>query len=94
MRRAGIASADWLPLACDPEIHRKHEIAKQHDVAFVGNIFPGPREELLDLNRRKYRNAFIGHKLRRRLSVADFCRRRQTVNAQKDFSKILSPTGT
>jgi len=60
LRRAGIASAAWLPLGCDPEIHRKHEIAKQHDVAFVGNVFPGPREELLDLIRRKYRNAFIG----------------------------------
>ncbi len=62
LRRAGIASASWLPLACDPEVHRKHEIAKQHDVAFVGNIFPGPREERLDLIRRKYRNAFIGQK--------------------------------
>ena len=60
LRRAGIASASWLPLACDPEIHRKHDIAKQYDVAFVGNVFPGPREELLELIRRRYRNAFIG----------------------------------
>ena len=48
LRRAGIASATWLPLACDPEIHRKHEVAKQYDVAFVGNVFPGPRAELLE----------------------------------------------
>jgi len=60
LRRAGIASAVWLPLACDPEIHRKHDVTKQFDVAFVGNVFPGPREELLDLIRRRYRNAFIG----------------------------------
>ncbi len=60
LRMAGIASADWLPLACDPEIHRKHDIAKQYDVAFVGSVFPGPRAELLDLIRRKFRNAFIG----------------------------------
>jgi len=62
LRQAGIPSADWLPLACDPEIHRKHEVAKQHDVAFVGNSFPGPREELLALIRRKCRNAFIGQR--------------------------------
>jgi GT2 family glycosyltransferase/2-polyprenyl-3-methyl-5-hydroxy-6-metoxy-1,4-benzoquinol methylase len=60
LRQAGITSARWLPLACDPDIHRKHDVAKQYDVAFVGNVFPGPREEFLDLIRRKYRNAFIG----------------------------------
>jgi glycosyltransferase involved in cell wall biosynthesis/tetratricopeptide (TPR) repeat protein/2-polyprenyl-3-methyl-5-hydroxy-6-metoxy-1,4-benzoquinol methylase len=60
LRRAGIATAAWLPLACDPEIHRKHEIATQYDVAFVGNVFPGPRQELLELIRRRHRNVFIG----------------------------------
>jgi len=60
IRQTGIASATWLPLACDPEVHRKHDIPEQYDVAFVGNVFPGPREELLNLIRRKYRNAFIG----------------------------------
>ena len=30
LRRAGIASATWLPLACDPEIHRRHDVA--HDL--------------------------------------------------------------
>jgi hypothetical protein len=50
----GIAPAQWLPLACDPEIHRRHEVEKLHDVAFVGNIFPGPRAELLErLHRRR-----------------------------------------
>ena len=44
----GDRSATWLPLACDPEIHRKHDVAKQYDVAFVGNVFPGPRAELLE----------------------------------------------
>ena len=42
LRRAGISSAAWLPLACDPEIHGKHEVAKQYDVAFVGKCFPRP----------------------------------------------------
>src|SRR5438552_985807 len=60
LRRAGIDSAAWLPLACDPEIHRKHGVAKRYDVAFVGNVFPGPRAELLDLIRRRYPNSFVG----------------------------------
>ncbi len=29
LRGAGIRSATWLPLACDPEIHCKHDLAKQ-----------------------------------------------------------------
>ena len=43
LRRIGVSTATWLPLACDPHVHRRHEVPKQHDVAFVGNIFPGPR---------------------------------------------------
>ena len=57
---AGIGSASWLPLGCDPEIHRKHEVAKQFDVAFVGNLFPGPREDLIGLIRHRFPNSFIG----------------------------------
>ena len=49
LRRAGISAAAWLPLACDPEIHSKHEVDKQYDVSFVGNVFPGPRADLLNL---------------------------------------------
>ena len=56
----GSHSAAWLPLACDPEIHRKHDVAKQYDVAFVGNVFPGPRADLLELIRRRYPNSFVG----------------------------------
>jgi O-antigen biosynthesis protein len=58
--RAGITSASWLPLACDPEIHGRHEVAKLYDVAFVGHVFPGPRADLLNLIRRKYPDSFIG----------------------------------
>jgi spore maturation protein CgeB len=56
----GIAPAQWLPLACDSEIHRRHEVEKVYDIAFVGNIFPGPRTELLDQVRRRYPNSFLG----------------------------------
>jgi GT2 family glycosyltransferase/tetratricopeptide (TPR) repeat protein/2-polyprenyl-3-methyl-5-hydroxy-6-metoxy-1,4-benzoquinol methylase len=60
LRRAGVPSATWLPLACDPAIHRKHDLPKQFDFSFVGNIFDGPRADLLERLRRKFRNHFIG----------------------------------
>src|SRR5437867_3677845 len=41
LHAAGIDSATWLPLACDPEIHRQHDGPKQFDVAFVGHTCPG-----------------------------------------------------
>jgi GT2 family glycosyltransferase/tetratricopeptide (TPR) repeat protein/2-polyprenyl-3-methyl-5-hydroxy-6-metoxy-1,4-benzoquinol methylase len=59
LRRAGIDSAVWLPLACDPEVHRKHDVPKRYDVAFVGHTFPGPRDELLNVIRWRYRDAFL-----------------------------------
>jgi GT2 family glycosyltransferase/tetratricopeptide (TPR) repeat protein/2-polyprenyl-3-methyl-5-hydroxy-6-metoxy-1,4-benzoquinol methylase len=60
LRRAGIDSAAWLPLACDPEIHAKHDVSKRYDVAFVGNVFPGSRSDLLELIRRRYLRTFVG----------------------------------
>jgi 2-polyprenyl-3-methyl-5-hydroxy-6-metoxy-1,4-benzoquinol methylase len=56
----GIRSAVWLPLACDPAVHRKHDVAKQFDVCFVGNEFPGERTELVRLIQRKFLNTFVG----------------------------------
>jgi GT2 family glycosyltransferase/tetratricopeptide (TPR) repeat protein len=62
LRAAGITSAAWLPLACDPEIHAKHDMPKTIDICFVGNVFPGRREEFLDLIRRRFRNSFVGQR--------------------------------
>jgi spore maturation protein CgeB len=56
----GIAAAHWLPLACDPTVHRAFEVDKTHDIAFVGNVFPGPRAELINLLRRRFRSVFVG----------------------------------
>eukprot|EP00913_Durusdinium_trenchii_P013432 g12613.t1 len=53
--------AEWLPLACDPAIHRPHDVPQIHDVVFVGNRFPGPRAELLDRIAATYPRHFIGH---------------------------------
>jgi O-antigen biosynthesis protein len=60
LRQAGARRACWLPLACDPEAHRKHDVEKQHDVCFIGNLFPGPRQELVDLLRRHFPSALVG----------------------------------
>ncbi|HLN32178.1 MAG TPA: FkbM family methyltransferase [Gemmataceae bacterium] len=62
MQDVGIETACWLPLACDPEIHRKHDVPKTLDFCFVGHVFPGPRAELLDLLQRRFRNHFVGQR--------------------------------
>jgi GT2 family glycosyltransferase/Flp pilus assembly protein TadD len=61
LREDGIRSASWLPLACDPEIHRRNpEIEPSLDVVFVGNIFPGPRQQLLEAMASAFPSHFIG----------------------------------
>jgi FkbM family methyltransferase len=62
MRRDGIASAQWVPLACDPEIHCKMDIPKQFEICFVGNIVSGQRAELIDLIKRNFPNTFVGRR--------------------------------
>jgi GT2 family glycosyltransferase/tetratricopeptide (TPR) repeat protein/2-polyprenyl-3-methyl-5-hydroxy-6-metoxy-1,4-benzoquinol methylase len=62
LRQQGVASALWLPLACDPELHGKRDVAKQFDVSFVGNLFPGPRADLVDLLQRHFPNTFVGQR--------------------------------
>jgi GT2 family glycosyltransferase/tetratricopeptide (TPR) repeat protein/SAM-dependent methyltransferase len=68
LRRAGIATACWLPLACDPELHRKHDVPKEFDVCFVGHVFGGPRPEvrqrgeLVQRIQQRFRNTFVGQR--------------------------------
>jgi len=60
LREEGAAEAVWLPLACDPQLHRRHDVSKQFDVCFVGSLYPGDRSDLLSLIRQSYRNTFSG----------------------------------
>jgi O-antigen biosynthesis protein len=60
LRQAGIASAQWLPLACDPAVHHKHRRKKRYNVCFVGNLFPGARSQLVDLIARQVPDIFVG----------------------------------
>lgn len=62
LRQDGIASATWLPLACDPDLHCQYDINKSYDVCFVGHLFEGPRLELVDLIQKKFRNTFVGQR--------------------------------
>ena len=52
LKQAGLP-AHWLPLACDPEIHRPHPLGKHWDFGFVGTPSPGPRGDLLALLHRQ-----------------------------------------
>jgi len=59
LRDGGITTT-WLPLACDPEVHRKHDVEKTFDICFVGNVFPGQRADLLRLLQGRFRNSSVG----------------------------------
>lgn len=50
----------WLPLACDPDIHRPHPVPKRWDLAFVGNLGDPARREWLNRLRQQFPNTFIG----------------------------------
>jgi len=68
LQREGIAHCEWLPLACDPEIHRSLDFArdkllegeKRWDVAFVGHVFGEARRQLLEQVQRRFPNSFVG----------------------------------
>ncbi|QEH32069.1 SPBc2 prophage-derived glycosyltransferase SunS [Aquisphaera giovannonii] len=60
LRDRGVATSTWLPLACDPDVHRKLDVPKTLDVAFVGNLFPGARAELLGRLAGRFPGHFIG----------------------------------
>jgi GT2 family glycosyltransferase/tetratricopeptide (TPR) repeat protein/2-polyprenyl-3-methyl-5-hydroxy-6-metoxy-1,4-benzoquinol methylase len=62
LKNQGIASATWLPLACDPEIHRPHTVPCAYDIAFVGTLVSGPRTELLRLLQERYPSMFVGQR--------------------------------
>jgi len=60
LRREGLANCEWLPLACDPQIHRRLEMEKDYDVAFVGHINTPRRQEFLEAVRQRFPQSFLG----------------------------------
>src|SRR5262249_47750829 len=55
-RERGV-EASWLPLACEPEVHRQPARERDLDVVFVGHVRPfhRRRRSLLDRLKRKFR---------------------------------------
>ena len=55
----------WLPCACDPDFHRKLDLPKIYDVAFVGNLDPKDYPERVKLleNLSKKFNVRVFNKL-------------------------------
>lgn len=60
LKESGVAHTQWLPLACDPEIHGNKPLDTQYDISFVGNFFPGERANLIKLLEERYPNSFFG----------------------------------
>ena len=60
LRSVGICSVAWLPLACDPEIHRPHNVVPEYNLCFVGHMFPGERERLVRELARRFAPMFVG----------------------------------
>jgi len=46
-QRQGCRNVNWLPLACDPEIHAQKTTQKRYDLGFVGSIFANSRRAQL-----------------------------------------------
>ena len=53
--------AEWIPIACDPEIHKDLKIERRLDIAFVGTEGKNNlRGELLKALALRYPNSYIG----------------------------------
>ncbi|MDO8603483.1 MAG: glycosyltransferase [Candidatus Omnitrophota bacterium] len=51
----------WIPLGCDPDVHKKLGMSKIYDIGFVGrDAKKFARGKQLELLKKKYPNSFIG----------------------------------
>jgi hypothetical protein len=55
LRSTGHPQAHWLPLACDPEVHRRYDVPKRFDVGFVGATGGGYERRRMLLGRLEQR---------------------------------------
>lgn len=61
-KEKGCKNVSWLPLACDPEIHKCHNLPLKYDLCFIGGLGPdSPRRKII-LNLQKEFNMFVGQK--------------------------------
>jgi spore maturation protein CgeB len=62
-KEAGCTNVEWLPFACDPEIHGRVPADPKYNVCFVGSIHPkwgAERKRLIDLIGSKFQNCWSG----------------------------------
>jgi GT2 family glycosyltransferase/SAM-dependent methyltransferase len=53
-------SVEWLPLACDPAIHARHDVPTSFNISFVGNLIGRERNRLVQLLKSKFPDVYIG----------------------------------
>ncbi|VAX28805.1 Glycosyltransferase, partial [hydrothermal vent metagenome] len=53
-KEAGFQFVYWLPLGCDPEIHKKKNVEKVCDIGFVGSLNQQRRIELLNALKKRF----------------------------------------
>lgn len=70
LRDAGIDSAAWLPLACDPAVHARHTVSKQFDFSFVGHLVTKERQSLLARLEGVFPESFIGQRYFEEMAIA------------------------
>jgi len=58
----GCKRVHWLPLACDPDIHKKYDLTQIYDLCFVGCVNPEtPRSQLIEKLRKEFK-VFVGNR--------------------------------
>ena len=70
-KEAGCANVQWLPFACDPDIHGRVSVPSRYDVCFVGSIHPrwgAERQRLLELLSENFGNRWFGQAFGRRMA--------------------------
>jgi len=61
LRKEIKADIQWVPVACDSQIHKKLDVPKKYDIGFVGrDAQKFARGKHLKLLKKRYPNSFIG----------------------------------
>lgn len=70
LRSRGVNCMGWLPLACDPLVHRQHQVVKSFDVCFVARMVDANRRNLALRIRDNFPKSFVGERYFDEMAVA------------------------
>lgn len=62
LRKHGINCLGWLPLACDPDIHRRHSMPLEFDTCLVATLGTPGRRELAEFVQHTFPRSFVGQR--------------------------------